>query len=98
MRYAQIEIVIAGAVERPGRTRLAAGATVDTALGAAGGLVYRSHGRPEGQLVLRRRLPSSRVVSVHRFRLFDEAPGSWRSFPLEQHDVLIFDWSLGERG
>jgi protein involved in polysaccharide export with SLBB domain len=96
MRYASIEVVIAGAVARPGRTRLEAGATVDAALQAVGGLAYRGQAHPAGQLVLRRRTPHSRTVSVHRFRIFEGTTGAWRSFPLEQRDVLVFDWSLGD--
>jgi len=94
VRYSEIEVVISGAVERTGRTRLEAGATVATALSAAGGLAYRLHARPDGEIVLRRRTPSSRRVSVYRWRLFEEPQAPWRSFQLEQHDVLVFGWVL----
>lgn len=94
MDYARIEIVIAGAVERAGRTRLDAGATIEAALRAAGGLAYREGARPEGELVLRRRSPSSRSVSVHRWHIFDEPAEAWRSFSLEHRDVLVFTWTL----
>jgi protein involved in polysaccharide export with SLBB domain len=94
MAYASIEIVIAGAVERTGRTHLDAGATIDAALRAAGGLAYRAGARPEGELVLRRRSPRSRTVSVHRWRIFDAPAEAWRSFELEHRDVLVFTWAL----
>lgn len=98
VRYAKIEVVVSGAVERAGRARLDSDATVGVALSAAGGLAYRGHATPDGELVLRRRSPSSRSVSVYRWRIFDASAGPWRSFPLEQHDVLVFGWSLrGER-
>jgi hypothetical protein len=93
-RYARIEVVVSGAVNRSGRAHLEAGSTVDTALEAAGGLAYRAGARPAGGLVLRRRAPSSRSVVVHRFRLFEGGAQPWRAFPLEQHDVLVFEWSL----
>jgi protein involved in polysaccharide export with SLBB domain len=94
MDHASIQIVIAGAVERAGRTQLDAGATIDAALRAAGGLAYRAGARPEGELVLRRRSPLARTVSVRRWRIFDETPDEWRSFTLEHRDVLVFSWSL----
>lgn len=94
MRYTQIEVVISGSVQRAGRTRLEPGATVASALQAAGGLAFRAHAIPAGELVLRRRIPSSRTVSVYRWRIFDPPSETWRSFPLEQHDVLVFTWSL----
>jgi protein involved in polysaccharide export with SLBB domain len=93
MGNASIEIVVSGAVLRAGRTQLDAGATIETALRVAGGLAWRVGARPEGELVLRRRSPRSRTVSVHRWRIFDE-PESWRSFALEHRDVLVFTWSL----
>jgi protein involved in polysaccharide export with SLBB domain len=96
MRHALIEIVISGAVERAGRASLEPGATVETALRAAGGLAYRASGVPDGRLVLRRRSPSSRRISVYRWSLFEGAGRAWRSFPLEPHDVLIFGWELRE--
>lgn len=98
MRYSQIEVVISGAVERTGRARLSGGSTVEAALRAAGGLAHRTHAAPAGELVLRRRAPGTRRVSVYRFRIFDVPPESWRSFPLEQNDVLVFSWSLREGG
>jgi protein involved in polysaccharide export with SLBB domain len=94
MRYTKIEVVITGSVQRAGRTRLDPGATVASALHAAGGLAFRARATPAGELVLRRRIPSSRSVSVYRWSIFDAPSDSWRSFPLEQHDVLVFTWSL----
>ena len=92
MRYTKIEVVISGSVQRAGRTRLDPGATVGSALHAVGGLASRGRAIPAGELVLRRRIPSSRTVSVYRWRIFDPPSDSWRSFPLEQHDVLVFSW------
>jgi protein involved in polysaccharide export with SLBB domain len=92
MRYEMLEVVISGAVNRSGRTRLEPGSTVATALQAAGGLAYRRSARPAGEIVLRRRLPTSRTVSVYRWSLFEGESQPWRSFPLEQHDVLVFEW------
>jgi protein involved in polysaccharide export with SLBB domain len=94
---ATIEIVVAGAVERVGRMRLEAGATVQVALEAAGGLAYRPGARPAGQIVLRRRAPSSRTVHVRRWNLFDDDPRAWESTRLEHRDVIVFAWSLSER-
>jgi protein involved in polysaccharide export with SLBB domain len=94
---ASIEIVVAGAVERVGRMRLEAGATVRVALEAAGGLAYRPGARPAGQIVLRRRAPSSRTVQVRRWNLFDDDPRAWQSARLEHRDVIVFAWSLSER-
>jgi protein involved in polysaccharide export with SLBB domain len=94
IEQASIEILISGAVGRAGRTHLDAGATIEMALRAAGGLAWRVGARPEGELVLRRRSPRSRTVSVHRWRIFDEPAESWRSFALEHRDVLVFTWSL----
>lgn len=98
MLYTRIEVVISGAVERSGRTRLEPGATVDTALRAAGGLAYRTDVVPAGELILRRRVPTTRSVSVYRWCIFGGESSSWRSFPLEQHDVLVFEWSLHRDG
>ena len=50
VRYTKIEVVISGAIERAGRTRLDPDATVGTALAAAGGLAYRAHASPDGEL------------------------------------------------
>jgi len=94
---ATIEIVVAGAVERVGRMRLEAGATVRVALEAAGGLAYRPGARPAGHVVLRRRAPSSRTVQVRRWNLFDDDPRAWESMRLEHRDVIVFAWSLSER-
>lgn len=94
MRYAQINVVISGAVKHAGRAALDPGATVATALGAAGGLARRPNAGPAGELVLRRRLPSSRSVSVYRWNIFEDESELWRSFRLEQNDVLVFGWSL----
>jgi protein involved in polysaccharide export with SLBB domain len=91
--YATIEVLISGSVQRAGRARLAPGATVASALQAAGGLDFRGGAVPAGELVLRRRSPSSRTVSVYRWQIFDAPSDSWRSFALEQHDVLVFSWS-----
>jgi protein involved in polysaccharide export with SLBB domain len=96
VRYSRIEIVVAGAVQRAGRTALEPGATVATALHAAGGLAHRGTSGPAGELVLRRRPPTSRSVSVYRWNIFEGDPESWRSFRLEQHDVLVFGWSVRE--
>lgn len=96
MRYTRIEVTVAGAVNRSGLARLEVGATVASALRAAGGLAYRQETVPAGQLVLRRRLPSSRSASVYRFRIFEGESEDWRSFPLEQHDILVFEWSPRE--
>ena len=87
-------MVISGAVERAGRTVLDSGATVAMALRAAGGLAYRRNAGPAGELVLRRRLPTSRSVAVYRWNIFEGESASWRSFRLEQHDVLVFGWSV----
>jgi protein involved in polysaccharide export with SLBB domain len=94
MRYRRIDVVVSGAVRRTGRARLEPGATVAGALRAAGGFAYRPGARPAGELVLRRRLPSSRSVSVYRWNLFEGESETWRSFRLEQHDVLVFGWSI----
>ncbi len=94
MQYTRIEVVISGAVARSGRAQLEPGATVATALRAAGGLAYRSETVPAGELVLRRRPPTSRLVSVYRWNIFESESQVWGSFPLEQHDVLVFEWSL----
>jgi len=96
MRDSKIEVVISGAVERAGRAILEPGATVATALRAAGGLAYRGNAGPAGELVLRRRLPTSRSVSVYRWNIFEGESALWSSFRLEQHDVLVLDWSLRE--
>ncbi len=98
MQYATIEVLVSGAVERSGRARLEPGATVAAALRAAGGLAFRRDAGPVGELVLRRRLPSSRATSVYRWNIFESDSESWRAFRLEQHDVLVFGWSLrGDR-
>ena len=94
MRYTKIHIVVSGAVKRGGRTTLDPGATVATALGAAGGLAYGRNAGPAGELVLRRRLPTSRSVSVYRWNIFEGESELWRSFRLEQNDVLVFGWCL----
>lgn len=94
MQYARIDVIVSGAVERSGPTRLEPGATVATALRAAGGLAFRRRARPVGELVLRRRLPSSRRTSVYRWNIFESDAGTWRSFQLEHQDVLVFTWSL----
>jgi len=94
---ATIEIVVAGAVARVGRMRLESGATLRIALEAAGGLSYRPGARPAGQIVLRRRAPSSRTVHVRRWNLFDDDPRAWESTRLEHRDVIVFAWSLSER-
>jgi protein involved in polysaccharide export with SLBB domain len=87
-------VVISGAVVRSGSSDLEPGATVATALRAAGGFAYRPDARPAGELVLRRRRPASRSISVYRWNIFESESESWRSFPLEQHDVLVFAWSV----
>ena len=94
MRYSRIRVVVSGAVARSGSTDLEPGATVAMALRAAGGLAYGRDAGPAGELVLRRRLPTSRTTSVYRWNVFEGEPESWRSFPLEQHDVLVFEWSV----
>lgn len=94
MSTTRIEVVISGAVERSGRAWLESGATVASALRAAGGLAWRRDAAPAGRLVLRRRRPDTRAVSVYRWRIFEEQAEPWRSFRLEQHDVLVFEWSL----
>jgi len=94
MRYTKIEVVISGSVRRAGRIRLDPGATVGSALHAVGGLAFQARAIPAGELVLRRRTPASRTVSVYRWNIFDAPSDSWRTFPLEQHDVLVFSWSL----
>jgi protein involved in polysaccharide export with SLBB domain len=94
MHYSRINVVVSGAVERSGRTQLEPGATVATALTAAGGLAFRRHAIPIGELVLRRRVPSSRTTSVYRWKIFESESVAWRSFRLQQHDVLVFEWSL----
>jgi len=94
MRYTKINVVVSGAVKRTGRTALDPGATVATALGAAGGLADRRNAGPAGELVLRRRLPTSRSVSVYRWNIFEGESELWRSFRLEQNDVLVFGWSV----
>lgn len=66
------------------------------ALRAAGGLVYRRNAVPAGELVLRRRVPTSRSISVYRWNIFEGESESWRSFRLEEHDVLVFGWSVRE--
>jgi protein involved in polysaccharide export with SLBB domain len=96
MRYTKIDVVVSGAVERAGRTILDPGATVATALRAAGGLAYRRNAGPAGELVLRRRLPTSRSVAVYRWNIFEGESTLWSSFRLEQHDVLVLNWSLRE--
>lgn len=93
MRYTKIKVVVSGAVEHAGRTDLDPEATVATALRAAGGLAYRRNAGPAGELVLRRRLPTSRSVSVYRWNIFEGEAELWRSFRLEQNDVLVFGWS-----
>lgn len=94
---ATIEIVVAGAVERVGRLRLEAGATLRLALEAAGGLAWRQGARPEGALLLRRRAPTSRAVRVQRWNLFEDDPRDWQSARLEHRDVIVVAWSLEER-
>ncbi len=94
VRYSRINIVVSGAVRRAGRADLEPGATVATALRAAGGLAYLRDAAPTGELVLRRRLPTSRSVSVYRWNIFESESEPWSSFPLQQHDVLVFGWSL----
>lgn len=96
MPVSHIEIVVAGAVERVGLLRLEAGATLRAALEAAGGLAYRPGARPEGQVLLRRRGPSSRQVLVRRWNLFEDDPHSWQSARLEHRDVIVFAWSVSE--
>lgn len=97
MRTSRIDVVISGAVKRAGRRALEPESTVAMALSAAGGLAYRSDAAPAGELVLRRRRPTSRSVAVYRWNIFEGEPESWRSFRLEQHDVLVFGWSVRER-
>jgi protein involved in polysaccharide export with SLBB domain len=96
VRYRKIDVVIFGAVERAGRTALDPGSTVAAALRAAGGLAYRRNAGPAGELVLRRRVPASRSISVYRWNIFEGDSESWRSFRLDQHDVLVFGWSVRE--
>ena len=91
-----IEIVVAGAVERVGRLRLEAGATLRVALEAAGGLAYRPDARPEGHLLLRRRGPSSRQALIRRWNIFEDDPRGWQSARLEHRDVVVVAWSLPE--
>lgn len=98
MQYTRIEVVVSGAVQRSGRARLEPGATVASALRAAGGLAFRREAVPAGELMVRRRLPSSRATSVYRWSIFEGGSDSWRSFRLEQHDVLVFGWSLRGEG
>ena len=94
---ASIEIVVVGAVERVGRLRLEAGATLRVAIEAAGGLAYRPGARPEGALLLRRRGPTSRQARMQRWDLFRDDPRAWESARLENRDVIVVAWSLSER-
>ena len=94
MQYTKIEVIVSGAVERSGRARLEPGATVATALRAAGGLAFRDDAVPAGDLLLRRRLPTSRTTSVYRWSIFESSQTSWRSFELQPRDVLVFGWSV----
>lgn len=96
MKYARIEVVIAGAVERAGRRGLPPGSTVESALRAAGGLARRDDAGPTGELVLRRRPPHERSVTVYRWNVFEDDWSAWTSFRLEQHDVLVFGWDVRE--
>lgn len=86
--------MVSGAVQRAGRQALEPGATVTTALHAVGGLAYRGGSAPAGRLVLRRRLPTSRAVSVYRWNLFEGEAELWSSFRLQEHDVLLFEWAV----
>jgi protein involved in polysaccharide export with SLBB domain len=95
---AWIEIVVSGAVERGGRLRLTPGATLRTALEAAGGLAWRPGARPEGGVVLRRRAASARRVEVRRWNLLEDPPRAWQSTRLEDRDVIVFAWSLETEG
>jgi protein involved in polysaccharide export with SLBB domain len=94
MAGVRIRVIVSGAVRSGGPLELSAGATVETALRAAGGLAYRPHARPEGQLVVRRRAPTQRRVEVHRWNIHEDERERWASFRLEHHDVLVFGWSL----
>jgi protein involved in polysaccharide export with SLBB domain len=94
---ATIEIVVAGAVERVGRLRLEAGATLRVAIEAAGGLAYRPGARPEGALLLRRRGPTSRQALMQRWDIFRDDPRAWQSARLEHRDVVVVAWTLSER-
>jgi len=89
-----IRVIVSGAVESSGPLELEPGATLAAALRAARDLAWRPHARPAGQLVLRRRRPTSRRVEVRRWNIFEEGRETWGAFALEHRDVVIVGWSL----
>jgi protein involved in polysaccharide export with SLBB domain len=92
MTNAKVDVIVNGAVERVGHQLIDSPATVAAALQAAGGLANRERMRPSGVITVRRPL-GNRKVDVWRFHLSDPDP-QWKSFELQQGDLVVFQWLL----
>ena len=93
MSDAIVTVLVCGAVVNQGRHSIAAPATAEDALKAAGGLARHSQMWPAGPIAIRRPR-GNRKVDVWRFNLNDPEPQEWKLFKLSSGDLIVFAWHV----